>query len=359
MRRFALHRCVVGVAAIVGPLAGLLLSASPASANEGPPPGGGNNSGVQKIDVKIDGSVRLDVVSCPTSSWCVAGAADGKVVTYNSGTWSTPKRVFPAGDSVDGISCATTTFCMAVSYLGGYSTMSKGTWTAPATVGGQIGLGVSCPTTAFCMAETDAWGNLEVWQKGTWSASFDGFDDPHGGLGQTSSPVSCLPGSTKSCMYVNNGDYYTAYTGAWTKMTRVPSGSGSAGIVTCSNEPIAGVWQNGGVYPVGSAPLCTVVDSTGFAYSRHGSTWSAAGKIDKTAKLPGFAGVSCVYARCAAVDGSGNVLYQNLFAGWSGTWSTPFSLGVKGVPTAISCASLSFCVAVTSASDAAILDPSL
>jgi hypothetical protein len=359
MRRFALHKSLVGLAAIVGPFAGLMLSAAPASANEGPPPGGGDNSGVQVINVKVDGSVRLNVVSCPTPTWCAAGAADGKVVVYNTGTWSKPKRVFPVGDSVDGISCPTTTFCMAVSYLGGYSTLSKGAWSAPATLGGQIGLGVSCSTSTFCMVETDAWGNLEVWQKGSWSASFDGFDDAHGGLGQTSGPVSCVPGSTKSCMYADNVDYYTAYSGSWTKMTRIPSGAGSAGVVTCSNEPTAGVWQGRGIYPVGSTPLCTVVDSTGSAYSRHGSTWSAAGKIDKTATFPGLTGASCVYARCAAVDGSGNVLYENLFSGWSGSWSAPYSLGVKGLPTAISCASLSFCVAVTSSSEAAILDPSL
>lgn len=359
MRRFPLHKCLIGLVSVVAPAAGLILSAAPAFAVIGPPPTGGTNSGVQTIDTNVDGTVRLDVVSCPTASWCVAGAADGKVVVYKSGSWAKPNRVFPSGDSVDGISCPTSTFCMAVSYLGGYSIFSKGSWSAPATIGDQVGIGVSCPTTTFCMAETDAWGNLEVWQKGTWSASFDGFDDPHGGLGQTAGPVSCLPGSTSSCMYVNNSDYYTAYSGAWTKMAAVPTSTGFAAEVSCSDEPMAGVFENRGLYPVGSTTLCTVVDSTGYAFSRHGSKWAQAGRIDKTAKFPGFNGISCVYARCAAVDGSGNVLYENLFSGWTGSWSAPFALGTKGVPTDISCASLSFCIAVTSSSQAAILDPSV
>ena len=334
---------------------GLLAWAQPAFAISIAPTGG-FNSGVQAVDRLVDGHAHLSSVACPSATWCMVGAWGGTVVTYDGGTWGAPTTVFPHHEDVDGISCPTTTFCMAVSYLGGYSIFSGGTWSTPVT--SPSGWGVTCPTTSFCLLEQGGFGDISAWDGKNWSLSFDTSADPNGSIGQTSSPLSCLPGDTKDCMYVDNHGYYTNYSGSWPAMALVPKSLGAAGAVSCSQEPMAGAVQGGRIYPVGATPTCTVVDATGHAFTFRSATWTAQGRVDRKASTPDLTGVSCVYARCAAVDQSRHVLYEDLFGG-SGSWSRPFRLGAVGSPEDISCASLSFCVVVTASSTAVILDPSL
>jgi len=344
--------CLFGSALL---LAGLVISAVPAAAIS-IPPSGGNNSGLQAVDETIDGHAHLSSVSCPTSTWCMAGAYGGSVVTYNAGAWGPPTKVFTGlAKDVDGLSCPTTTFCMAISYIGGYSIFSGGKWSKP--VASPSGWGVSCPTTSFCLVEEGGFGNIEAWDKGSWSLSFDTEDDPSGAMGQTSGPLSCVPGTANDCAYVDNSDYYTAYTGSWPALNVIPASAGAAGEVSCSEEPMAAVFENGHDYPYGQSPTCTFVDSTGHAFTLHGSKWTASGKVDKKVFTPNLVAVSCVYARCAAVDQSRHVLYQDLFSGGVSSWSQPFSLGTVGEPTDISCASLAFCVVVTASDNAVVLDP--
>ena len=74
--------CLFGSALL---LAAVVISAVPAAAIS-IPPSGGNNSGLQAIDGAVDGHAHLTSVSCPTSTWCMAGAYGGSVVIYNAGT---------------------------------------------------------------------------------------------------------------------------------------------------------------------------------------------------------------------------------------------------------------------------------
>ena len=161
-------------------------------------------------------------------------------------------------------------------------------------------------------------------------------------------------------MYVDQYDHYTADNGHWSRpVVRIPGSSKSAGAVSCSAEPRGGVSQVGGpVLSVGRTPTCTVVDYAGYAFTWHGSSWTQYGEIDSAATDPHLGAVSCVYQRCAAVDQDGNVLYQDLVGTDVATWTKPFAMGAGGEPADISCASLSFCVVVTSADNAAFLNPS-
>lgn len=342
------------VLVFLGAVLSVVVPALPAAAIS-IPPAGGHDSGVQAIDNSIDGHAELDAITCPTSAWCMAGTAGGSVLVYSAGTWSAPTRVFSRVDGLDGLSCPTTTFCMAVSYIGGYSTFSSGKWSK--VVSSPAAWGVSCPTTSFCLAEEGGFGNIEAWDKGTWTLSFDTGDDSHGGMGQTSTPLSCVAGTSKDSAYVDNSDYYTTYSGSWPAMKLIPASTGGAGSVSCSEEPTGGVYQNHALYPVGQGPTCTFIDSAGYAFTLRGSKWTSEGEIDQKAGTPGLVAVSCVYARCAAVDQSRNVLYQDLFSGGVSGWSQPFALGVAGQPTAISCSSLASCVVVTARGNAVILDP--
>jgi hypothetical protein len=161
-------------------------------------------------------------------------------------------------------------------------------------------------------------------------------------------------------MYVDQYDQFTADNAHWDhSMARIPGSSHTAGAVSCSAEPVGGVSQAGGrVLSVGRAPTCTVVDYAGYAFTWHGASWDQSGEVDGAAADPHLNAVSCVYQRCAAVDEDGNVLYQDLVGTDLATWSKPFPMGAGGEPADISCASLTFCMVVTSAGNAAILDPS-
>ena len=168
---------------------------------------------------------------------------------------------------------------MAVSEIGGYSIFSGGAWSAPHP--SRPGVGVSCPTSSFCLREKPGFGNIFAWEAGTWSRVYYTEGYAHGSMGQTAGPLSCVPGSTSVCMYVDNHEYYTVDDGHWSRpLAAIPSSSGDAGAVSCSAEPAGGVSQPGSrVFSVGRAPTCTVVDYAGYAFTWHGSTWAPAGEI--------------------------------------------------------------------------------
>jgi len=323
-----------------------------------------NTGGAAVID--IDGNRTIDTVSCPTPTWCAAGDGNGAVMVYDSGTWSAPSAVFPAGDSVDGISCPTATFCMAVSYLGGYSTYSGSTWSKPKFPGGSVGSSlwaVSCPTATWCMAETDNFGDTGLWQSGVWSTSGSGLD-----LGQSSTPMSCVALVSTSCLYVDNSDNYAAYASKWPAASvAIPGSASNEAAVSCTppdNRP--------GMVVASPQPLCEVVDTGGYAFLWNGTSWSSdGGQIDAATTDSMLTGISCGQTiiapfaatvrpaiatgsaqYCVAVDANGNVLYRSATSGWA----APTAMHA-GPAKAISCASDTFCVAVTAKGTAVMLDP--
>jgi hypothetical protein len=118
-------------------------------------------------------------------------------------------------------------------------------------------------------------------------------------------------------------------------------------------------------------PLCEAVYTGGFAFAFNGTAWASDGGMIDTA---GLTGVSCGqtpvltlpvdreawYAvagstgeYCAAVDNAGDILYRPAISGWT----APSPMGA-GPATDVSCASWSFCVAVTTGGDAVMLQPS-
>ena len=317
--------------------------------------------------IDIDGNKTIDTVSCPTPTWCAAGDVNGAVIVYSSGTWSAPAAVFSTGDSVDGISCPTATFCMAVSYLGGYSTYNGTTWSKPKFPGGSVGTSlwaVSCPTATWCMAETDNFGDTGLWQSGVWSTSGSGL-----GLGQSSSPMSCVALASTSCLYADNSDNYAAYTGGkWPAASvPIPGSASNEAAVSCAppdNRP--------GMVVASPQPLCEVVDAGGFAFLWDGQSWSSdGGQIDAATTHSMLTGISCGQTLvapiagtiraaiaagsaqyCVAVDSDGNVLYRSA----TSAWAAPAAMHA-GQAQAVSCASNSFCVAVTAKGDAVMLNP--
>jgi hypothetical protein len=72
----------------------------------------------------LPGAVALTYsVSCPTTSFCVVARSDGRVSTWQSGTWGQPTTVMTDGTlSTADISCASTTFCALVNSAGSVAT---------------------------------------------------------------------------------------------------------------------------------------------------------------------------------------------------------------------------------------------
>lgn len=351
----AVRAAVLAAAASLG-----VLGAAPAAlAVVAPEPPAPVNAGVQQIQV-INGGKPLAAVSCAAVGWCAVGGNNGKVFIEAGGTWQAPVQVFPAADGLDGISCPTTSFCMAVSYLGGWAEWTGGKWSAAKTsmtTGG--GWGVSCASAKFCMAEDGAFGDIDHWNGTSWSLSYDGSGDAHDGLGESADPISCELGDTSFCTYVDDSDYANHWNGTqWSAMAAI-SKAGAQGLVSCASEPHTTYFSGGHEYVSSSENVCDAVDSNGDTYWWNGSTWSADGHPDSGTTFDTFAGLSCVYYLCAAVDGNHNVLYEAVASGGAGGWSKPYPMYTAASSVGVSCAGYTFCMAITAGGEAVTLDPQL
>ncbi len=83
----------------------------------------------------IDPGSVLDAIACPAASFCMAADTAGKVLTWNSSTWSPPRQVIPQAvqytDAGTSVACPKASFCMVINQDGDYAT-----YTAPATATG-------------------------------------------------------------------------------------------------------------------------------------------------------------------------------------------------------------------------------
>jgi len=118
------------------------------------------NGSVWSQPQDVDTSGQLETVSCPSTSFCVAGDSVGNVLAWNGTTWSVPQPVdpSPAGAPVGShalasVSCAAPTFCVAVDSGGNVVSFDGTTWSTPRDIDGATGLvSVSCASTTFCLA---------------------------------------------------------------------------------------------------------------------------------------------------------------------------------------------------------------
>jgi hypothetical protein len=175
-------------------------------------------------------------LSCPSTSLCIGGTLDGRIVESTSpsggeGAWSfTPL----SGEKeprihMTGISCPSADFCVAVAYGGKVLTSSDPTGDASAWKVTQLEAsldlrGVSCPTTSFCAAvgnegsiavSTDPSGPSSAWsvvgQPGG-ASSLNGISCP--------TPALCVTGNAGQM--ISSADP-TGGIGAW---HAVAAGSG-------------------------------------------------------------------------------------------------------------------------------------
>ncbi len=155
----------------------------------------------------IDGTSPLESVSCASESFCATIDDVADALTYDGSTWSAPTSIDPGFIRVadigadDSMSCPSTAFCAAVDAAGHAFTYNGSTWSAPANIPGFPNA-VSCPSTSFCLA-LDGFGSHEyTFNGGTWS-------DPATFNSEAPASVSCA--SPSFCVAVTDSGYALTY----------------------------------------------------------------------------------------------------------------------------------------------------
>jgi hypothetical protein len=291
------------------------------------------------LPVSIDGTNRIDSLSCPSTTLCVAGDAYGNVLTSTdpaggAGAWTSSN--VDEGDFLLDFSCPSTSLCVGAGYDGNVVTSTNPTggaaaWGLVHVVGAPFGVGlvgISCPSTTLCVASEQDGGIFHSSNPAaeTWEGSGEIGTD---GLSGLSCPTTSL------CVA---GDY--------------------AGHILSSTEPTgkAATWSSASVdssntitgLSCPSASFCVAVDGaeegsvSNVLTSSNPTGGTAAWKLAAITDT-GFRALSCPSVSfCVAADESNIWESEDPSAGAEAWTKTP---GIE-IVDAISCPSASFCVAV-------------
>lgn len=271
------------------------------------------------------------LISALTTSAVVA--SEGVAAAAQPG-WSVPEHVAP-GQYLASVSCPTSSFCLAVGSGYDSSSVGNGTfgvaltwdgsrWSSSREVDGYGGLtSVACRSASSCVA-VDLSGYAVAWDGRNWSR-------PQFVARGYLSGVSCP--ASGPCVTTDGltGTAYALSGGTWTRDGQPDRHRGQSLQVSC---------PRGG--------YCMVVGGDGTSATGAG-TWSPAGGPG-----PELVGVSCPVPRWCAVVGrtaANSPGYVGVTS--DGQWENTTVRGF--VPSAVSCASTTFCVA-TGRSRAVIWD---
>jgi hypothetical protein len=132
--------------------------------------GGGTWEGTTLND-PVSSPVNLDAVSCPEVGFCLAIASGGSF-EYSDGKWSGENLVSTVdGNSLQVLSCASSSACVAGDNGGSMYNWTPSGWNAVSGFSMGSGVaGVSCPGPTFC-AGVDQDGDGYVAVQGTWSTT--------------------------------------------------------------------------------------------------------------------------------------------------------------------------------------------
>ncbi len=214
--------------------------------------------GVPGLSV-VDGVNPILSITCPSSTLCLAGDAQGRILystTPSSGTgWTRMTQLGGNAAPISGLSCVSATFCVAIDqgapahlYV---STAPTSTWTAEGTLpnSGTV-TGLSCPSTGLCVATEDGGAmmystNPNASGGGTWSnmSALDGSNNINGV--SCASAVLCVAVDNKGNMVVNS------------------NGNPGAGAASWATSSIDGVNPINAVSCVSGGALCVAADNVG------------------------------------------------------------------------------------------------
>jgi hypothetical protein len=287
-------------------------------------------------------------VGCSSPSDCsgvgvifTGGNARPFIEHWNGSAWSiVASPTSPAGvlRSLNSVACASSTACFAVGANGAKAMIERwngSTWTDVAGVTGSTGFAdVSCPSATTCFAVGDV---VERWNGTTWSV----VPSPKG---QGFAAISCL--SSVSCYAVGNATIERWNGASWAIVTHplpMPSESTLAAVSCAAPAPCFAVGQR--VTKTGT--LQTLIER------RTASSWVVSASPNAPgATENGLAAVSCrSLSFCIAVGGSSTTTKsKTLIERWNGKkWvivpSPNHGSDASGL-TGVSCTSAKVCFAV-------------
>ncbi len=315
---------------------------------------------------------QLLAVACPAAGECIAvgdGATGVWAQLWNGTNWSQQAPVVPAGSAVsvlNAISCPGPDNCTAV---GEYDVRSgqmvtqhalaeswNGTaWTMlpapPSELAPEL-TAVSCPTATECVVAGEA--DSSVWNGSTWTTlTIQGRP--------TLTGVSCA--SATDCIAVGGlegqgGQFALKWSGgsSW-QLLSVPGppafafAPGGASAVAYGLNAVSCTGPASCIAVGGAGDTGTLSSYASFAVSWNGSRW----RVLRAGQVDGLLGVSCIGVSQCLVTGTyltAADVTQTLAETWNGkTVRVVSKTGPRGVLSAVSCASLSFCMAAGEGSD--------
>jgi hypothetical protein len=260
----------------------------------------------------------MSAVSCATPTVCVAVDIAGGYVRYDGHAWSAPRVIDTAAanqydlllglSGITTVSCPTTTFCMAGDVLGRYLTFDGHRWTrtrhvesaalrdADRAAGTAAIVEISCAGVRFCAAVT-ASGRALTWEGTQWSSAQTLVPPATANLDRvlylsSLAGVSCA--GANRCVAVGPGGFAYVYDGsAWSAPQPVDPQAATAG----SRQGLTAV-------SCATGRFCVAVDGLGRAIAYDGHAWAPPQVVDSSL---GLADVSCASARfCVALDDLGD-----------------------------------------------------
>ncbi len=260
-------------------------------------------------------------ISCPSTTFCVAVDAGGRVMhstdpLAGSTSWSKPARIDtstqPGGGyaGLAAISCPTTKLCIAVDNSANgqvaYSTDPAGpasAWSV-ASVGSNVSLSsVACASTTLCVIggseryySVDPTGGASAWK-------------PAGTLSGNVAVIAALTCNTaKLCIGVGYGDAGTGLaSGSSTPSTGASAWTGSQ---IGTDPPAVGAQLVDGI-ACPERNFCVAVDGASNAYTSTTpvrGNWSAARRLKKASQAT-LSQIACNSTVCVEVDNRGTVTY--------------------------------------------------
>jgi hypothetical protein len=263
---------------------------------------------------------QLNAVSCPTTTFCAAVGddtsvnQDGAVSTFNGNSWSAMQPLIPndnkSGNLQSGqvVSCSSSTFCMAISsnsyaYVYNGTSWSEGQQIMPSDL--EEFKGLSCPTTGFCVGLSSQNSTNTIvaftYQNGQWANTGTLAPAPFV-INAGSYDITCS--TTTSCIAVVGGNAFTSSNGTWSTPDLVTAKGGLYGL-SC---------------PSAAFCMATGMDSTGSAasstYAYANGNWSGGQVVDPNASVGAYSSdqlgpISCASPSfCIALASSTAYVYK-------------------------------------------------
>ena len=309
----------------------------------------------------------LASISCPAASLCMAGDAFGKIETSSDpaagpASWHivhTGAAIVPLSSGIAGVSCPSVSLCVALDPAGNVLTSTNpagrgATWTVARVEGTSkqavlrtpMLTALSCPSASLCVAgdrNRDIITSTDPLH-GHWRVVDTGIDTGFVGITAVSCPT------TRLCAAADGSGHLITSTN--------PTGDASSWRVQITSP--------GGLYGIScpSAALCVAVGSSAVWWSTN-PTGGAAGWHSAVVDSNGIGSMDAVTcpstSLCVAGDRSGNLITSTNPTGGASAWRVdavdPASSFAGGIPplsgvTAVSCPSVSWCVAVDSIGNA-------